>query len=67
MSDILKRIVAVKHEEIAEARRLRDAASMRREALAQPPARDFVGALRAKLGAGQPAVIAEIRPARARA
>ena len=34
MSDILKRIVAVKREEIAEARRLRDAASMRREALA---------------------------------
>ena len=63
MSDILKRIVAVKHEEIAEARRLRDAASMRREALAQPPARDFVGALRAKLGAGQPAVIAEIKKA----
>ena len=63
MSDILKRIVAVKHEEIAEARRLRDAASMRREALAQPPARDFVGALRAKLGAGQAAVIAEIKKA----
>ena len=63
MSDILKRIVAVKHEEIAEARRLRDAASMRREALAQPPARDFVGALRAKLGTGQPAVIAEIKKA----
>ena len=63
MSDILKRIVAVKHEEIAEAKRLRDAASMRREALAQPPARDFVGALRAKLGAGQAAVIAEIKKA----
>ena len=63
MSDILDRIVAVKREEIAEARRLRDAASMRREALAQPPARDFVGALRAKLGAGQAAVIAEIKKA----
>ena len=63
MSDILKRIVAVKREEIAEARRLRDAASVRREALARPPARDFVGALRAKLGAGQAAVIAEIKKA----
>ncbi len=63
MSDILKRIVAVKREEIAEAKRHRDAASMRREALAQPPARDFVGALRAKLGAGQAAVIAEIKKA----
>jgi indole-3-glycerol phosphate synthase len=63
MSDILKRIVAVKHEEIAEAKRLCDAASMCREALAQPPARDFVGALRAKLDAGQAAVIAEIKKA----
>jgi indole-3-glycerol phosphate synthase len=63
MSDILRSIVAVKHEEIAEAKRLCDAASMRREALAQPPARNFVGALRAKLGAGQAAVIAEIKKA----
>jgi len=63
MSDILRRIVAVKHEEITAAKRLCDAASMRREALAQPPARDFVGALRAKLGAGQAAVIAEIKKA----
>ena len=43
MSDILQRIVAVKREEIAAAKRRCDAASMRREALAQPPARDFVG------------------------
>jgi len=63
MSDILKRIVAVKHEEIAEAKRLRDAASMRRAALAQPSARDFVGALRAKIAAGQSAVIAEVKKA----
>jgi indole-3-glycerol phosphate synthase len=63
MSDILQRIVAVKREEIAEAKRLCDAAAMRREALVQPPARDFVGALRAKLGARQAAVIAEIKKA----
>jgi indole-3-glycerol phosphate synthase len=63
MSDVLQRIVAVKREEIAEAKRVRDAAAIRREALAQPPARDFVGALRAKLGAGQAAVIAEIKKA----
>jgi indole-3-glycerol phosphate synthase len=63
MSDILNRIVAVKREEIAEAKRRRDGAAMRREALAQPPARDFAGALRAKLGAGQAAVIAEIKKA----
>lgn len=63
MSDILKRIVAVKREEIAEARRLRDGAALRGDALAQPPARDFVGALRAKVAAGQAAVIAEIKKA----
>jgi indole-3-glycerol phosphate synthase len=63
MSDILQRIVAVKHEEVAAARRVRDAASMRREALSQPPARDFAAALRAKLAAAAPAVIAEIKKA----
>jgi indole-3-glycerol phosphate synthase len=63
MSDILRRIVAVKIEEIAEARRRCDAASMRREALAQPAARDFVAALRARIAAGQAAVIAEIKKA----
>ncbi len=63
MSDILQRIVAVKREEIAEAKRLHDAASMRREALAQASARDFAGALRAKVDAGQAAVIAEIKKA----
>jgi indole-3-glycerol phosphate synthase len=63
MSDILRRIVAVKHEEIAEAKRHLGAVAMRREALAQPPVRDFVGALRAKIGAGQAAVIAEVKRA----
>ena len=63
MSDILKRIVAVKREEVAEARRRVDAAAMRRQALAQPPARDFLGALRVKVAAGQAAVIAEIKKA----
>jgi len=63
MSDILQRIVAVKREEVAAAQRLCDAVAMRRAAQAQPPARDFVGALRCKLGAGQPAVIAEIKKA----
>lgn len=63
MSDILQRIVAVKHEEVAAAKRLHDAAAVRREALAQPPARDFAGALRARIDAGQAAVIAEIKKA----
>ena len=63
MSDILQRIVAVKREEIAAAKAHCDAASMRREAQAQPPARDFIGALRAKVASGQAAVIAEIKKA----
>jgi indole-3-glycerol phosphate synthase len=63
VSDILERIVAVKREEVAAARAALDASAMRREAEAQPPARDFVGALRAKISAGQPAVIAEIKKA----
>ena len=63
MSDILQRIVAVKHDEVAAAKRVRDAAMLRAEALAQPPARDFVGALRAKIAAGQAAVSAEIKKA----
>jgi indole-3-glycerol phosphate synthase len=63
MSDILQRIVATKREEIAAAKRRRDAASLHRDALAQLPARDFVDALRGKIGAGQAAVIAEIKKA----
>ncbi len=63
MSDILRRIVAVKHEEVAAAKRLHDAVTMRHDALAQSPARDFVGALRARIAAGQAAVIAEVKKA----
>ena len=63
MSDILRRVVAVKHQEIAAAKALRNATSMRRDALAQLPARDFIGALRAKIGAGEAAVIAEVKKA----
>jgi indole-3-glycerol phosphate synthase len=63
MSDILERIVAVKRDEVAAAKAQCDAAAMRRAAQVQPPARDFVGALRAKIGLGQAAVIAEIKKA----
>ena len=49
MSDILDKIVAVKREEIAAAKRVRDEASLRREAEALGGQRDFVGALRAKI------------------
>jgi indole-3-glycerol phosphate synthase len=63
MSDILQRIVAVKREEVAAAKRLCDAASMRARARAQAAPRDFVGALRARVGSGRAAVIAEIKKA----
>ncbi|MEO7851535.1 MAG: indole-3-glycerol phosphate synthase TrpC [Rubrivivax sp.] len=63
MSDILQRIVAVKREEIVAAKRLRDGAAMRREAESRTERRDFLAALRAKIGQGQAAVIAEIKKA----
>jgi indole-3-glycerol phosphate synthase len=63
MSDILKRIVAVKHEEIQAARASRDLASLRRDAESTGGLRDFVGAMRARIGRGRSAVIAEIKKA----
>jgi indole-3-glycerol phosphate synthase len=63
VDDILKRIVAVKHEEIAVARAKRPLANLRRDAEALGGQRDFVGGLRAKLAAGHAAVIAEIKKA----
>ena len=63
MADILERILAVKREEIADAKRKRSLAAVRADAAAQPPPRDFVGALRAKIAAGRSGVIAEIKQA----
>jgi indole-3-glycerol phosphate synthase len=64
MSDILDKIIAVKRQEIAEAiRRKKPLAVMREDAESRVLTRDFVGALRAKIAAGQPAVIAEVKKA----
>jgi indole-3-glycerol phosphate synthase len=63
VADILNSILAVKAEEIAEAKKTVDAAVMRRRAEASEGPRDFAGALRRKIAAGQPAVIAEIKKA----
>ena len=64
MSDILDKIVAVKRDEVAAARARRDLASLRVEAEARRgDTRGFAAALRAKLAAGLPAVIAEIKKA----
>jgi indole-3-glycerol phosphate synthase len=63
MADILNRIVATKREEIAAAQAVKPLAAVEAEAAAQPAPRDFVGAIRRKIGCGQPAVIAEIKRA----
>ena len=63
MSDILEKIVAVKRQEIAAAVRRKSFADMRADAESRVLTRDFVGAMRAKNAAGQPAVIAEIKKA----
>ncbi|MBQ0959201.1 indole-3-glycerol phosphate synthase TrpC [Ideonella sp. 4Y11] len=63
MDDILKKIVAVKHQEVAAAKAARDLASLRRDAESLGGQRDFIGALRAKIAAGQAGVIAEIKKA----
>jgi indole-3-glycerol phosphate synthase len=63
MDDILKRIVAVKHEEIKAARAALPLATVRREAEQLGGLRDFEAALRAKIAAGRSAVIAEIKKA----
>ena len=63
MSDILQKICAVKEREVAAARAALSQPDLRAQAEAQPPARDFVGAIRAKHAAGRAAVIAEIKRA----
>jgi indole-3-glycerol phosphate synthase len=67
MSDILKKIVAVKHEEIARALSRQSLAAVRAEAEARnrdlADVRDFIGAVRAKITAGRAGVIAEVKKA----
>ena len=63
MTDILQRIVAVKREELIAARAVHSEAALREAAAAQCAPRGFAAALRAKLTAGLPAVIAEVKKA----
>jgi indole-3-glycerol phosphate synthase len=63
MSDILQKIVAVKHQEIAAAKQKKPLDVVRFEAESRLRTRDFEGALRAKIAAGQAAVIAEVKKA----
>ena len=63
MSDILQRIVETKRDEVGRARAQHSESALRDSALGQTPPRGFAAALRAKLTAGAPAVIAEIKKA----
>lgn len=63
MSDILNKIVQTKHEEVAQRLRKTPLADMRSDAESRVLTRDFEGALRTKIAAGQAAVIAEVKKA----
>jgi indole-3-glycerol phosphate synthase len=63
VSDILRRILATKRAEVALARAATPLAEIERRARVALAPRDFAGALRAKIAAGKPAVIAEIKRA----
>lgn len=63
MTDILDQIIAVKREEVAAAQKQKPLAVVRADAESRVLTRDFEGAMRAKIAAGQAAVIAEIKKA----
>src|SRR5690606_8985171 len=63
MSDILEKILVTKRGEIEAAMAEVPFAAIEARARAGEPARDFVGAMRARIAAGKAAVIAEIKKA----
>lgn len=63
MSDILNQILATKRDEVAAARAGTPLPELRAAAEAAPPPRRFVDAIHARIAAGQPAVIAEVKKA----
>ena len=62
-ADILQRIVAVKHQEVASARDAVPLATLEARIRSLPAPRDFVGALRTRVANALPAVIAEVKKA----
>lgn len=63
MSDILKKILTVKRQEIVAAEKQKPYATLLQEASTALPVRDFVASIRNQIAAGQSAVIAEIKRA----
>lgn len=63
MSDILKKILIVKRQEIVAAEKQKPYATLLQEASTALPVRDFVASIRNQIAAGQSAVIAEIKRA----
>ncbi len=63
MSDILNKILATKRRELNDALQAAPLLAVRASAESLPKPRDFVGAIRAKIAAGNAAVIAEIKKA----
>ena len=63
MTDILQRILATKRAEVERARAGMPLAEIKERAQKASPVRDFVGSIKARITAGQPAVIAEVKKA----
>jgi indole-3-glycerol phosphate synthase len=63
MHDVLKRILARKQEEVAERRERVSLFELKARSASGPPVRGFADAVEAKLRAGLPAVIAEVKKA----
>lgn len=63
MSDILARVLDTKRTEVRVGQASVPLSELERRARAAPAVRDFVGALRARIEAGKPAVIAEVKRA----
>ncbi len=63
MTDILKKILAVKAEEVAAARQMRSESELLREAKLRHDVRGFAKAIEDKISAGHAGVIAEVKKA----
>ena len=63
MSDILNKIIATKHDELAALMRAKPLSAVRAEAEANHDFRDFAAAIEAKIAVGKSAVIAEVKKA----